>query len=268
MTTKFKYEITIPSIDIIKSIEIKDLCLIGSNDERYNNLKKENQYLSKYLESFKTPFNKEIFPSIIIRPESLPRVDSDYLTAFRNVIAVSCVIYSRVQSCLSDNTIGFTCTDLFDFYPVSVSNTGNDLMIETAQELGLDRDLDKFMGQSTPNVIYPHHINQRFDDDFLKSLLDLVEKNYRLKVEKEFKNKVLRSLEMAYYALRTPFSHFGNKTDFGIPISLWVSAFEILSHPPSGNVNFSHVSNLIKRVNWQSNKLKIKSYVSYICNSY
>ena len=259
METKLKYVITIPSVDIPGYIAINDLVLIGSKDKRYKKIKSENKVLSKYLNSFRTSFNKKVHPSIIVRDESLPKVGAVHLSSFRNAIAVSSVIYSRVQSCLSNTPRGFYCTDLFDFCTVSVSSNGTDLSIKNAFELGID-SVDRFSGQTSPAVVYTDNIHPLFDEELMLALLNLIEAKYKSKSDKEWRNRFIRSLEMAYYALRAPFVHLGEKTDFGVPISLWVSAFEIIANPHVEKVGFKHVSSLIKAVPWKAKKLREKRY--------
>jgi len=258
MKSRLGYVMTIPSIDIKGCIEIRDLALIGSEDKSYQEIKKANPFLSKYLDSFRTPFGRKISPSIIIRDKILPKVDADRLVSFRNAIAISAVIYSRARSCLCGNAVGYTCTDLFDFHPVSVSSDGTDLSVRTAYTLGVDNRIDEFRGQTTLSEVYPGNIRTMLDEEFMILLLNLIEKKAVKREEKEFRNRIIRCLEMAYYALRAPFILLGNKTDFGAPLSLWVSAFETVGyHYKKGkNVGFSDVSALIKKVPWQSYKLR------------
>lgn len=266
MNSNLKYVFTIPSIDIPGHISIDDLILLGSKDDRYQELKNSNSFLSKYLDSFRAPFGTKINPSIVVRDKTLPRVDADRLTAFRNAIAVSSVIYSMMKSYLYNTPTGCTCTDLFDFHPVSVSSDGDDFSVRTAHTIGFDDRIEDFKGQTTLAVAYPETVRPSFDEEFMMTLLNLIEKrSHRIK-EKEFRNRVMRALDMAYYALRSPFVNLGNKTDFGVSISLWVSAFEILANPYTKDVHFKDVSTLIKQVPWENAKLRRKNYTAIAYN--
>lgn len=251
---------TIPGINIDGHITINDLILLGSTDPRYTKLKNAVPNLAKYIDSFKTPFGQKLNPSIVVRDENLPKVDSIHLSAFRNAIAVSGVIYSRIQSCLSNSSRGFTCSDLFDFYPISLSSGSNDLSVKTFSTIGID-SLDRFQqGQATAVEPYPHTIQQLFDDELMLALLNIIETKPKETLHKKRKTKITRSLEMGYYALRSPFAHLGSETDYGVGISCWVAAFEILANPHNKKVTFREVSNLIKNVVWQSAKLRQKRY--------
>jgi hypothetical protein len=262
MKSHLKYVITIPSIDIPGHVSIDDLILLGSSDKRYQQLKEANPFLSKYLESFRTPFGTKINPSIVVRDENLPKVTSEHLVSFRNAIAVSSVIYSRIRSCLTDNATGCTSTDLFDFYPISVSSDGDEFSVKSAYTIGVDRRIDKFKGQTALSEPYPESIRFEFDEELTLSLLNLIEKKYINAKDKEFKNRVIRSIEMVYYALRAPFVQLGNKTDFGVSICLWVSAFEIIAYhyKRGADVGFHDVSSLIQSTPWQSHNLRKKNY--------
>lgn len=253
-----KYVMTIPSVDYLKYASTQDLMLLASEDERYQYLKKQNPVLKQYLDSFRTCFGKKVNPSIIVRDKSMPKVDASNLCAFRNAIAIAAVIGARTLSCIRNNTTGHYCTDLFDFHPVSVSGDGTDLIAETPFENSFCCRVDNFAGQPTPAVVYPENIHPAVEDKFMKALLDVVESRPRKTDEKTFKNRVIRSMEMAYYAMRSPFVTLGERSDFGVQISLWVSAFEILANPHHAKVTFKDVGTMIKAVPWRNRKLRTK----------
>jgi hypothetical protein len=233
--------------------------LLGSSDKRYQDLKEHNPVLKQYLDSFRTSFGRKVNPSIIVCDEGLPKVDASHLCAFRNAVAIAAVTKSRTISCIQNSTIGYYCTDLFDFHPVSVSNDGTDLIAKTPFELCAWCNVNSFTGQTTPAVIHPENIRPEFDEKLLLALSNVVEKKARTLEDKSFKNRMTRSMEMAFYAMRSPFVTLGEQPDFGIQISQWVSAFEILANPHNANVRFSDVSTMIKAVPWRDRKLRVKN---------
>ncbi len=259
---KLKYVVAIPSVDLPGYVGIDDLLMLGSRDPRYRALKKANPVLSKYLSSFRTPLKKKVNPTIIVRDESLPKVDARHLCAFRNAVAVSAVVHSRAKSCPPSTTQGFFCTDLFDFHPVSVSSDGTDLFGKTPFEQSWWLNAQNFAGQTTLAVIRPEAVRPSFDNEFMMALLDLVEMNCRTRTMRDFQNRIVRSLEMAYHALRSPFTTLGEPVDFGVQTAMWVSAFEILANPRGEDVHFSDVSALIKQVPWRARKLRVKDRAS------
>ena len=257
---KLKYVMTIPSVDFLDCyVAINDLMLLGSGDKRYQDLEEQNPVLKQYLDSFKTPFGRKVNPSIVVRDESLGKVDVPHLCAFRNAIAIAGVISSRICSYIHNQATGFYCTDLFDFYPVSVSSDGTDLIAKTPFELSAWCNVKGFAGQTTPAVIYPENIQPAFDEKLMLALLDVVEKQPHTRDEHSFKARVIRSMEITYYAMRSPFVTLGERSDFGVQMSLWVSAFEILANPHIENVRFSDVSAIIKAVAWRDRRLRVKN---------
>jgi hypothetical protein len=264
-----QYVATVPSVDLLGFIAIKDLMVLGSSDERYQYLKEQNPVLKQYLESFTTSFGTKVNPSIIVRDKSLPKVDATHLCAFRNAIAIAAVIGSRALSCIQNQTAGFYCTDIFDFHPVSVSSDGTDLIGGTPFEMSMCCGVDDFSGQTTPAVIYPQNIHPVYDKELMLALSDLVEKKVHKLNDKSFKNRVIRSMEMVYKAMRSPFEGLGEPVDFGVQMSQWVSAFETLANPHNRDVKFSDVSTMIKLVPWRNRKLRIKNRtpVDYKCRN-
>ena len=80
---------------------------------------------------------------------------------------------------------------------------------------------------------------------------------------REWKTRVLfRSLEVACQAARVP--AVGTRTptihDVGIGLALWVSAFEILSHPKEGDATRTTVLDLLETAAWKTSKLKARRF--------
>jgi hypothetical protein len=255
----FKYVMTIPSVDIKGFIAIEDLVLIGSEDSRYAQLQSENPVMAKYLAAFRSPAGTQVRPSVVIRDASLPKVDARRLCSFRNAIAVSCVLRFRMEHYTINGTMGVYCTDLFDFYPVSVSSDGTDLIGQTIFERSGWMQVDGFAGSTSSSVIHPQHVRVVPDEWLMIWLLNLLEKKHRRRTDVEFSNRIFRSIELAYHALRSPVANLGAQGDFGVALSLWVSAFEALAYPPMGDVHYSHVSSLISGVPWESRSLRRKT---------
>ncbi len=258
--TTFKYVMTIPSVDIKGFVAINDLVLIGSEDKRYGQLQAENPVMAKYLAAFRTAGGTQVHPSIVIRDASLPKVDTRRLCSFRNAIAVSSVLYSRTKQYRANTPVGVYCTDLFDFYPISVSSDGKDLIGQTPYEVAGWMEVDGFAGSTTPSVVHPQHVRVIVDEWLMMWLLNLLEGTYRRRAAVQFRNRIFRSIELAYYALRSPIVNLQGQVDFGVALSLWVSAFEALAYPGTGRVDYSHVCSLITAAPWQRRHLRRQVY--------
>jgi len=255
---QYNYIATIASLDIKKCIETSELAIIGTQDPRYQQLKKASTNQNKFINSFKTPFGVKILPSIIIRDSSLPKVQLDYLCSFRTSIAVSSVIYSLVTSFRLQRQFGIPTTEVFDFYPISLTQDKKNLFYQTASNKGIN-SLDNFKGQSNPVYIDAQNLDFEYDTELLKSLLAILSKQGKKREDKIFKSKLFRSIQMANFAMRVPFFNFFNKVDLGTSLSLWVGAFETLAHPLNGAVEFNHVSDILKSVPWLKSSLKVKA---------
>jgi hypothetical protein len=66
---------------------------------------------------------------------------------------------------------------------------------------------------------------------------------------------------MAFQASTMPFQNHSTIYDYGVSASLWVSAFEILSHPKKGNANLKTVLDLMGKYDWLHKDLRRRSYV-------
>ena len=66
---------------------------------------------------------------------------------------------------------------------------------------------------------------------------------------------------MAYQAATMPFKNHSTIYDYGASASLWVSAFEILSHPKKSNANLLTVLDLMSKYEWLHKDCRRRSYV-------
>ena len=94
------------------------------------------------------------------------------------------------------------------------------------------------------------------------TLLKIWERRYLNGKINEWKTRtIFRSLEMAYHACTMPSENNSTIYDIGAKISLWVSAFEILSHPSNESANLGTVVDILENYNWKNIKLKRKMYL-------
>ena len=60
----------------------------------------------------------------------------------------------------------------------------------------------------------------------------------------------MRSLNMAHHACQLPANQDTRHFDYGRQVALWVSAFEILAHPQTEQVDKRFVCDLLDRAHW------------------
>jgi len=226
--------------------------LFGELDERPR--------VESYLRCFRTPFDAALQPTVIVRPASEPIPAADELTNFRNVIAASAVVKARADRCRPrHNNHGPLFSELFDFYPIHLRLTRPGLIIQTAAERGTDT-AERFHGQGALTYVYPDNVDVKFDEQLLSALLALWKAKPHRRAAKARRRRLFRSLELACAAMRGGPVNFGSVTDRGVSLSLWVSAFETLAHPLTGDVGIGNVRTFVEAVPWHGKRVRLKRY--------
>jgi len=256
----WKLLLAIPGITKIESVDTSDLSLVSYRDERYKQIIDRNINLGRFLNSFHDCFGGEILPSIIITDTLQRPVDPSILTNFRNIIAIPSVIRSRMHNYRIRRMHYVPFTDHFEFCFVTPSiRNCNKVSYTTAAEGGI-RLLKDFSCNPSLSIIRPQLFKIKLDSVLTNALIRLFDDRRRLRDIREFKEKIFRSLELLFYACRSPSANLGSKYDFGFIVSLWVSAFEILCHPLDRNVHYGHVERLIDDIPWINPLLRRKKY--------
>jgi hypothetical protein len=121
---------------------------------------------------------------------------------------------------------------------------------------------DHFRGQRAPYLPTSHGLSFGIDKTILAGCLRLWDRRF-IRNRQEWTTRVLfRSLEIACQASRIP--AVGTRTptihDMGVGIALWVSAFEILSHPRTSNANLGTVLDLLSKADWLNSTLKAAKF--------
>jgi len=227
----------LPNIIIGNCIETEYLALVEYDDERIVQIKKDQPYTLKLLDGFLDDFNKSINPSVMIYKEGFPEnvVSIDSMVSYRNIIAISTILpnwsidYSEVsprRPLFSNN---------FDFYPITLTTDGSLITSNPA--------LESFYSKNAPFIATPSREVPRVEIGFsdpiiFEPLIQLWKTKYETGQDEDFiTRKIFRSLEMAFYALSIPTKNESSVYDFGLIISLWISAIEILVNPVDNYVN-------------------------------
>jgi hypothetical protein len=132
----------------------------------------------------------------------------------------------------------------FAFYPWMIDKQYDDLLASTPAMLAT-QDTEKFHGQSSPEISYTTVTD--LDEPLLKILIDRWEARFGGGNPTPEDRALFRSLNMAFHAAQTPFATAGTTYDSGRLVGLWVSAFEILSHPDKGSANMATVLKVLNR---------------------
>ena len=190
------------------------------------------------IEGFEDQFRRKAYPAILVIHSAAPDTvrDIEAIVGYRNAFALSTII-KAYEHRLVNTFVAFPLySDYFDLYPITISRDGNAFITSSPSVLGYDDETDKFRGQTSPNLAGSESFSATPDNSIFKLLEKAWERRFVKARFGEWPTRALfRSLEMAYQASSLPVKNHSTIYDYGANASLWVSAFEILSHPRNGN---------------------------------
>jgi len=222
----WKIAFVLPNLKIGNSIETNYLALVDYDDERIIEIKKEQQNSSKLLNGFIDDFKKHINPSVLIYKEGFPEnaVSIDSIVTFRNIVAISTILLNWSKDYSQASPMGPLFSNNFDFYPIKLTNDGN---LITSNPV-----LESFYSKNAPFIATPSREVPRVDiglsdPTLFEPLIQLWKNKYESGQDENFITRIIfRSLEMAFYALSIPTKNESSFNDFGLIISLWISAID------------------------------------------
>ena len=248
-------------------LESDFLAIVPHSDSRVQRIVAASQLGRCLVENFTDHLGCRRNPSLLViredAPESVRQIDA--VVSFRNLIAISCVIFGRQQSIGGPNVWGTHYSDYFDFYPVTINTDGTAALIISPALHGLIQPRD-IHGQTSPDLPSTESLGAVEPDEVLVHLLmeawsDLYVGPTRFEHEA---TALFRSLQVAYLAAAMPMSNERSIHDYGTRIGLWVSACEILAHPGAsggtGRADFEKVKELLERHVWSSVELRDSKY--------
>ena len=262
MSATWEFAYLVPHAAFPDSVENDYLALVPSNDGRLQDLARTHPAVRQLCSSFTDQFGCDFAPSaILIRPDAPNTVDFYAVAAFRNAIAISSIIDGWTFRLGGGNANYPLWSDHFDFYPFTATPNGDELYGKSVANQELDKP-DDFRGQRAPHLPSPDRLTFGTDRYVLAGLLRNWERRF-VRKRMEWKTGVLfRSLEIACQASRLPAVGTRQPTihDVGVGIALWVSAFEIISHPRTSDASRETVVRLLGQADWIEPKLKAKWY--------
>jgi hypothetical protein len=255
----------LPHIDLTEPIENGRLAAVPCDDKRLAQIRSRELATDSLVSRFTNKFGGEHRPSCILTAAApAPILDFYAVTAFRNCIEVSVTSPSWVQAVLGGNVPHVLWSDHFDLYPFSPSKDGRELI---GRSLALGTALQtkpcEFQGQPAPHMPSNDHVFYSLDEPLFARLMQEWNRRFVKGVRNRNVERLFRSLETAYVANRIPAVGSGHPTihDIGVSIALWVSAFEILSHPGKGGVNRGEVFALLGKIKWHSSEIGRRRFV-------
>lgn len=261
MTWQLAY--LMPNITLNQSIETDYLALVSFKDERLQLLMANNKDAENLVNSFIDSNGRQIEPSVLLinsdAPDSL--WSDEAIINFRNILAVSVIIYgwANVSEFSGGSSIPLY-SDFFDFYPVTIGKNGG-LITQTPAVMSYSSSSASFVGVRDISLPTLLKVNFYPDELLYKSLISIWERRFIHKQKNDkFTRVLLRSLEMAYHALSLPSRNHSTLYDFGVSLSMWVSALEILGHIEIDQVKQETIINYLGRYMWINPKLNQRRY--------
>jgi len=253
----------LPNISVQEPIGNKWISIVPNDDSRISGTISTNPFARAFVENFEDQFGRKVYPSLLILENDAPDhiKDVEAIVGFRNAVALSTIIMGHEHSLTSTFVAYPLYSDYFDFYPITISRHNDGFITSSPSVLGFDDEDKIFRGQTSPSLAGLGSVAARQDDILFKLLKQVWKRRFIRRRTTEWSTRALfRSLEMAYQATTLPFKNHSTIYDYGSSASLWVSAFEILSHPRQGKADLFSVLNLLGSYIWENKLFKRKSY--------
>jgi hypothetical protein len=238
-------------------IENEILAIVSETDNRVIELMNKSENIDRFIKSFKDKQNRDYYPAILLMKD-IERIKDmikfeESVAGFRNIFAISALKHNMF--------IQFS--DFFDLHPIRFGADGK--LHRFSPAVGGDREPTKsILSSQSPYIFLPTAISSIYNYDYNmfenlnKVWFEYYIKNTMNEIQKHNCELLFRSLEMAYIALRAPYYNLGNIKDYGVSISLWVSAFEILTRKDS-NSGKRQVLEYLDDYSWRDEKYLIRT---------
>jgi len=253
----------IPNLCLRQSYGNRKIAIVPDDDFRIIEIVSSSKYAKALVNNFEDQFRRKMHPSLLLLHKSASNKlrEIDAIVGFRNIFAISSIIKGHVHSLISGFVAYPVYSDYFDFYPISISRGNDGFITSSPSILGFDNEARKFRGHTSPSIANPSRINVEPDQQLFTQLEKAWERRFVSGKSGEMQTRTLfRSLEMAYQATTMPCKNHSTIYDYGSSASLWVSAFEILSHPRTEKVDLKTVLDLLGKYDWNDKKIKRRAY--------
>ena len=256
---------TLPNVFVKDPIEVEYVALVSPEDPRCKAIGKTNKNFLKFLRSFTDAFKHKVVPSVLLLREDAPQWVRSYeaVGGFRDAISISAVVHNRTNSILYSNARYYQFSTFFDFYAWNLSKDFNLLVTNNPAMLGMDT-IDEFKGQSIAGLPTSKWEGLSVDETLLNALLGEWPRRFS-KPHAAWRSRALfRSLNMAHAAAQIPPLVDLTTQSLGRHVALWVSAFEILTHPQAGDAGLKEVYRVLENIDWRMEDCKGEIHDCYL----
>ena len=244
---------TLPNVFVKEPIEVEYVALVSPDDERCRQIGKTNKNFLKFLRSFTDAFKRKIIPSVLLIRDDAPKwvMSMEAIGGFRDAVSISAVVHNRTISILYNNPRSNQYSSFFEFYAWNLSKDFNLLVTDNPALMGMDT-LEDFKGQSTAGLPTSKWEGLDTDETLLKALLGEWPRRFSQSPATWRSRALFRSLNMAHAAAEIPALVDLTAQSLGRSVALWVSAFEILTHPRDGDAGLREVYRVLENVDWRT----------------
>jgi hypothetical protein len=222
---------TLPNITLTQPIETHGVALASTADPRLAEISLAHPAFQSYVDGFKTEFGRSLAPSFVLVQKDAPPAfrGVEALAAFRDSVSMSVIPLSWAKSLrFGPGNAGIHYSNWFSIYPWMLDKNYEYLLSMTMATTAMD-EVGRLRGQSSPGISARHLDHHYVDRVLLDELLTRWQRCYRAETPEHADVALFRSLNMANSAALMPAGVEATMYDIGRSVSLWVSAFEILS---------------------------------------
>ena len=254
--------LALPSIELRRPIEVDGFALASIHDGRVQDLANRHPNFQEFLGRFSTEFGEPLVPSIFICRDDAPITyrGIDAIAGFRDAIAMCVIPQSWAKVLQFQNNMGIKYANYFCVYPWMLDKNYDHLITQTLNLLGF-HEVSKLQGQPAPALSREIFDMGPLDEPLLKALLNRWQRSFSTDSPDVDDIKLFRSLNMADAAAMLPAGADATMLDIGRSVSLWSSAFEILT--PARTEAFREVYALLDKVAWNYTPCKELKYEAY-----
>jgi hypothetical protein len=254
----------LPNLLVKEPVEVEYVALAPPSDPRCAEIAKTNTNFYPFLNSFTDAFQRQVIPAVLIARADAPSwvMSMDAIAGFRDAISISAVVHNRTNTILYGHARTNQYSTFFDFYAWVFSKDFNLLTTHNPALAGLDEFKD-FKGQSTPGIPTSRWDGLEYDETLLKTLLGEWPRRFSNPSPAWRSLALFRSLNMAHAAAQLPGYVDLTAQSLGRSVALWISAFEILTHPKNGDAGLKEVYRVFDSVDWRTEACKELIYECY-----
>ena len=247
-------------------IEIDGIAFVADFDDRIKALRKNYPNYDDYLNRFTNEFGRKLSTGTIMVRDDAPllykRVDA--LGGFRDAISIASVSKTWAHVLRFGGYMdGPRYSNTFSFYPWLLDSNYDKVATQSIAVTGINT-INSFQGHSSPAISFCRLMPNMIDHALLNELLKRWARRFSTETPYWKDHALFRSLNMANAASNLPAHAEMTQYDLGRLVALWVSAFEILTHPPYGKNNgYKQVYALLNSIQWRSSWNKEKRFSPY-----